>query len=65
MNDSPAMRSRAQMSQVAHAVQLRFDGNGDLLLDLLSRAPRPLRDHPDVLVGHIGIGFDRAGCGTR
>ena len=47
------------MRQVPDAVHLRLDRDGDLLLDLLGCASGPLRDDPDVFVGHIGIGFDR------
>ena len=31
----------------------------DLLLNLFGRAPRPLGNHVDVIIGYIGIGFDR------
>ena len=36
-----------------------FDRNRDLLLDLFGRAARPLRDHLDVVVRDVGIGFHR------
>ena len=47
------------MHQVADAVHLNLDGNRDLLFDFLGGASRPLGDHPGVLIGNIGIGFDR------
>jgi hypothetical protein len=34
-------------------------GNRHLLLDLLGGDARPLRDDLDVVVGHVGISFDR------
>ncbi len=52
-------RCRAQMRQVSQAVHLGFDGNRNLLLDLFGGSSRPLGNHPDIFVGHIGIGFHR------
>ncbi len=47
------------MFQVRQSVHHDFERNGNLLLDFLCRASRPLRDDLDVIVGHVGIGFDR------
>ena len=47
------------MVQVRNAVHRDFDGNGDLLLHLFGGAAGPLRDDLNVVVGDIGIGFDR------
>ena len=47
------------MCDPGNAVHHGFDGNGDLLLNLLRRYARPLRDDVDIIVGHVGIGFDR------
>ena len=33
--------------------------NGDLLLHFFRRAPGPLRNDLDVVIGNVGIGFDR------
>ena len=46
------------MDDAGNAVHDGFQRDGDLLLDLLGRDARPLRDDVDVIVGHIGIGFD-------
>ena len=45
------------MRHVQDAVELRFNGDRYLLLNLLSRMPRPLRNHLDPSVGHIGVRF--------
>jgi hypothetical protein len=42
----------------AGAVHLNFDGNRDLLLDLLCGTSRPLRNNLHPSVGDIWIGFD-------
>ena len=47
------------MLEVRDAVHDDFDGDGDLLFDLFGGAAGPLRDHLDVVVGHVGIGFHR------
>ena len=47
------------MLQVRNAVHHDFDGNGDLLLHFFGGAAGPLRDDLNVVVGHVGIGFDR------
>ena len=52
-------RERAQMLHVGDAGHLNFDGDGDLLLYFFRRAPRPLCDHLNIVVGNIGIRFDR------
>src|ERR1035441_2866471 len=54
----PCQRGRAQMGKVSDTIQLCLDWNRDLLFHLFRRASRPLRDDPNILVGHIGIGFD-------
>ena len=46
------------MHDVRNAVHDDFQRNGDLLLDLLGRNSRPLGDDLDVVVRHVGIGFD-------
>ena len=46
------------MLEVRESVHLHFDGNGDLLLDFLGGASRPLGDDLYVIVGDVGIGFD-------
>ena len=35
-----------------------FDRDGDLLLHFFGGAARPLRDDLDIVIGHVGIGFD-------
>ncbi len=52
-------RKGAQMLHVRNAGHLDFNGYRDLLLHLFGRAPRPLRNHLDVVVGHVRISFDR------
>ena len=46
------------MRQMRHAVHLNFDGNRDLLFHLFRRSARPLRNDLDVIIRHVGIGFD-------
>ncbi len=46
------------MRQVRRSVHLDFHGDGDLLLDLFRRAPRPLRDDLHVVVGNVGVSLD-------
>ena len=46
------------MLQVRQPVHHDFKRDGDLLLHLFGRAPGPLRDDLDVVIGHIGVGFD-------
>ena len=53
------------MGEVRQAVHLSFDGDGDLLLDFFGGATGPLGDDLHVVVGDVGIGFHRAGRGTR
>ena len=52
------------MGEVGNAGHLDLDRNGDLALDLLGAAARPLGDDLNVVIGHIGVGFDgqRAKC---
>ena len=52
-------RGRAHMQQMREAVHLDFDRYGDLLLNFLRSASRPLRNHLDPGVGNIGISFYR------
>ena len=47
------------MFHVRDARHLDLDGNGDLLLDLFGGAAGPLRDDLHVVVGDVGIGFNR------
>ena len=42
-----------------HSGHLNLDRNRDLLFHLLRGAARPLRNDRHVVVGDIGIGFDR------
>ena len=46
------------MLHVRDAGERDLKRHGDLLLDLLGGAARPLRDDGDVVVGDVGIGFD-------
>ena len=46
------------MRHLRNAVHGDFQGNSDLLLDLLGGDPRPLGDDFDVIVGHVRIGVD-------
>src|SRR5580692_1284640 len=46
------------MRHMRDAVQLYFERNRDLLLDLLRRMSRPLRDDLGVGVGDVGVSFD-------
>ena len=55
-------RGRAQVGKAGNAGHLDLDGDGDLALDLLGRAARPLGDDLDVVVGDVGIGFNRQGA---
>ena len=48
-----------KMLQMRNAVHLNLDRNRDLLFDLFGSAPRPLRNNLHVVVGDIGVGFDR------
>ena len=45
----------AQIGHVRHAGHLNFDRNRDLLFHFLCRPARPLRNHLNVVVGHVGI----------
>ena len=54
----PEEREGAQVRDVRDAVHGDFQRDGDLLLDLFGGNSRPLRDDLDVVVGHVGIGFD-------
>src|SRR5271157_166898 len=47
-----------QVRAVGYAAHTVLDGDGDLLLHLLGRYARPLRDDPGVIVGGVGIGLD-------
>ena len=58
-------RERAQMHDMRDAVHHDFEWNRDLLLDLLGRNSRPLRDDFDVIVGDVGIGLDGKIAGTK
>ncbi len=47
------------MNHVGDAGHLDFDGNGDLLLYFFGGTPGPLGDDLDIIVGDVGVGFDR------
>ena len=47
------------MLQVREAVHHDFDRNGDLLFHFLRGPPGPLCDHLHIVVGDVGIRFDR------
>ena len=51
-------RERAQVHHMRDAVHYYFERNRDLLLDLLRRNPRPLRNHLNVVVGYVGISLN-------
>ena len=51
-------RPRPPGDDVRHAVQRALDRDGDLLLHFLRGAAGIQRDHDDLRVGDIGIGFD-------
>ena len=51
-------RKRAQMGHARDAVHRDFERNRDLLLDLFGGDSRPLGDDLNVIVGHVGIGFN-------
>src|SRR5579871_365009 len=55
----PEQRERTEMNHVGHSVHGDFERDGDLLFDLFRRNPRPLRDDFDIVVGDIGISFNR------
>ena len=52
-------RIGTEMLQVRKPVHLDFDGNGDLLFHFFGGAARPLGDDLNVIVGDVGVGFDR------
>ncbi len=52
------LRVRKHPDQVRQAVQHRFNGHRDLLLDLLGRTARVEGDDIDLEVRHIGKGLD-------
>ena len=52
-------RERAQMHHVRDAVHDDFEWNRDLLFNLLRRNSRPLRNHLNVVVRHVGVGLNR------
>ncbi len=47
------------MNDARNAIHRDFKRNRDLLLNLLRRNSRPLRDDLDIVVRHVGISFDR------
>ncbi len=51
--------SGAEVLHVGDAGHLYFDRDGDLLLNLFGGAAGPLGDDLDVVVGDVGVGFDR------
>ena len=55
----PRQRGRAQMSQVRNPGHLYLYRDRDLALDFFGAAAGPLGDDLDVVIGHIGIRFDR------
>ena len=52
-------RKRPHVNDARNAVHAVFERNRDLLLDLLGGDARPLRDDFDVVIGNVGISFDR------
>ena len=46
------------MRHVRDAGHADFERDGDLLLDVFSRAPGPLRDDGDIVVGDVGVSLD-------
>src|SRR5271167_3629053 len=46
------------MFEMRQAVHHDLDRNSDLLLHLFSGVSGPLRDDLDVVVGHVGVGFN-------
>src|SRR5579871_2940698 len=52
-------RGGAQMFEMRDAVHHDLDGNSDLLFHFFSGASGPLGDDLDVIVGDVGVGFDR------
>src|ERR1700693_2799436 len=46
------------MNDVRNTVHDDFQRNGHLLFDLLRGNSRPLRNDLNIVVGHVGIGFD-------
>ncbi len=51
-------RCRSQVGHVGDAVQLHFERNRDLLLDLLGRVAGPLGDDLRIGVGDVGVGLN-------
>src|SRR5579885_3867749 len=49
------------MDNAWDSIHRDFEGNGHLLLDLFRRNARPLRDHLDVVVGHVRVCLDPKG----
>ena len=58
-SESPKSENERRCDHAGDAVHHDFERNGDLLLDLLRRDSRPLRDDLDVVVRHVRIGFHR------
>src|SRR5208283_66310 len=48
-----------KMSQMRQTVHLNLNRDGDLFFHFLRRATWPLRDDLDVVIGNVGIGFNR------
>ena len=46
------------MGEVRQAVHHDLERNGDLLLHLFRRPARPLRDHLDIVIGDVRLGFN-------
>ena len=58
ISDKPNSEKERRVGHLRDAVHDDFERDGDLLLDLLGRDARPLRDDLDVIVGHVRIGVD-------
>ena len=59
MLESPASEVERRCVKCGRPFICDFDRNRDLLLDFFGGAAGPLRDHLDVVIGNVGIGFDR------
>src|SRR6185437_4915745 len=55
----PEQRGGAQMIEMRNAIHRNFEWDRDLLLHFFGGPARPLRDHLDIVIGDIGIRFDR------
>src|SRR6185369_2798371 len=55
----PEQRYRTQRRQLRQPIHLRLNRNRNLLLHFLGSAPRPLRDHLDIIIGYVRISLHR------